>query len=181
MKENFILPENYKDYINNIIEISKTSTKENSLLYNFEIDNNTIHNTVTLIEIDGTKKLLKSGNFNLSNNFYNYFLNPLMNEFTKSNNVVFDDIVDIDRDNKVTYRLITDNNDLFTVNGLSFEDTSYISNVLGDVRSKKHELEQSKVLIKNRSGKINVFLLMCLISFIGFLISLVIISVIYFI
>lgn len=181
MKENFILPENYKEYINRIIEISKTSTKENSLLYNFEIKDDVVQNTITLIEMDGSKKELENSKFYHGNNFYNYFLSPLMKEFLNSNYVVFDDIVDIDSDNKVTYRLITDNNDLFTVNGLSFEDTSYISNVLKDYKENKQSLEQSKVLVKNNSGKINVYLLMLLISLVGFIISLIIITVIYFI
>lgn len=121
-----------KDLINEIIEISKMSTKENSILYNFSINDKTIKYIISIVDYNGDKKILKSNKINISEKFY-HFITPLLKDFIKNNNIVLNDFVDMNKDNIVTYRLITDNNDQFCIDGLTFEDSAYIRDVVSEI------------------------------------------------
>lgn len=168
--EKVIIPEEYKNYIKEVIEISKRTTKENSILYNFEISDKDIKSKISIIEQSGKNKVVKEGTFAKSEEFFYYFLTPLIKEFSESNNVVFNDIIDMNEDNKTTYRLLTDNNDLFTVNGLTFQDTSYLCDVVEELKRNKTE-HTKELALYNNAGKVNASLVIVILLIVSLLIA----------
>ena len=53
-----------KDYLNHLLEFSKQSTQENSIIFDFEVDANYCHWKITKYEIDGTRKEERQETFN---------------------------------------------------------------------------------------------------------------------
>lgn len=152
MNNKFILPEQYKEYIDEILEITKLTNKENSILYEIEIEDDQIRFMISFIEYSGDKNILKELLFAKSDKFYTHFLTLLIKKFIESSKVISTDTIDMNEDNKVTYRLILEDNDLFTVNGLTFSDMNYITTIENDL--KKAQIEED--LEKDSYGKISV-------------------------
>jgi len=159
----------YEKLINDVVEISKLSTKENSILYNFSLDKDSVKSNISIVDLTGEKKVLKTSKFNLESKFYN-FVNPLLEEFIDNNEIVLSDFVDMDADNIVTYRLITSNNDQFTIDGLTFEDANYIRDVVSDLKTSKRD--KPKVLtLEDDSGTANIWFVITLVILIGLVIA----------
>ena len=161
-----------KKYIDDIIEISKLSNKDTYIIYDFLIKEDRINSTISSYNQNGDKKVLRRENINIENKFFNFFT-PLIEEFSKFNNVVHENISDTDSDNLVTYRLITDNNDQMSIDGLTFQDVSVVNDIVSN--SKKHN--KPKTLTLSNTGKIDFYVV--IIVFVIFLILLA--TIIYFI
>ena len=120
-KLNNMQKEIYLDYIENLVDISKLTTKENSIMFNFKIDNDKCLNEITVIDQKGAKKEFDDLIFKCNELFYDFFLPKLIKELYHNNNIVVSDIVNLDGDEYVAVRLITEFNDLFSVDGLTKE------------------------------------------------------------
>ena len=155
--DNTNLQDQYREVIEKIIEISKTSTKENSILYNISVNDNNIQCNVSIVDQLGNSKILFEQNIEIKNKFY-YFLTPLIKSFSENNKILFTDFVDIDADNYVTFRLLTENNDLLTIDKLTFEDTSYVRDL---VQKLNIDIKDKKEL--NEKGSVNNLLVITLI------------------
>lgn len=118
-KLNKMQREIYLDYIENLVDISKLTTKDNSIMFNFKIDNNKCLNEITVIDQNGTKKEFDDLIFKCNEVFYDFFLPKLVKELYHNNNIVVSDIVNLDGDEFVAIRLITEFNDLFSIDGLT--------------------------------------------------------------
>ncbi len=163
--------EEYKSVIEEILNISKQTNKENSILYHFEISDNDIVLKISIIEKNGKEHVEKNLSIQNSSDFFQQFLIPLIKKFSDSNHIVLYDIVDMNEDNKITYRLITDNNDLFTINNLSFQDTNYICDVIEEIRRSKIVPPKDDLLKINNQGKASLALFLILVLFITLICS----------
>jgi hypothetical protein len=111
----------YDEYLGKILDIVKMTTKENSILICFNIEDGKCKSKVELLEQDGTVGALKNVNFACTENFYSNFLERLIIEYLKINEVALTDIIDIDGDKKYTFRIVGESNDLFSIDGISKE------------------------------------------------------------
>lgn len=164
----------YEQLLEDIREISKMSSKDNSILFDFRYKDDEIKSYISLIDHSGTKEELKEVKFDVKNRFQS-FITPLIKAFNESNEIVFNDFVDVNTDNLVTFRMITENNDQFTVDGLTFEDAYYLQDVTSDLKIKENDAP--KVLVMNNRGAVNIWII--LLSIVLLVVSIIIIVIQY--
>jgi uncharacterized protein YrzB (UPF0473 family) len=117
MDYDLIDKENYDNYINEVVNISKTSTEKMSILYNYQF-NEDVYNDITIIDRNGNNKSYKY-KFLIDDDLF-VLLNRLVKEFYDNNDVNIVDVIDLNKDNKYTFRMITKYNDLFSINDISY-------------------------------------------------------------
>jgi hypothetical protein len=157
--------DNYEEYIDKIINIFRLSSKESSILFDLVIKDYKCTMKLSVVSQNGDREEFSDAIFKCDENFYKNFLDVLVKEFIDNNNITVKDIVNLDNDSLVTFRLITDNNDLFTVDGLSLEHAKHLDS-LKDRDDNKIFLD-----VPNNSGVGNIwiFLLMVVVIVIVFL------------
>ena len=111
----------YDEYRNSLLNIARLTRNDNSILIDFKIVGNNCDNTVYYIQRDGTKDLLKEQNFELCDSFYIEFLEKFILEYYDNMDVMFNDNIDINEDELYTYRVITEQNDMLSVDGISLD------------------------------------------------------------
>lgn len=125
-----IQEEVYLDYVNNLVNISRLTTKDNSIMFNFKISNGKCLNEITVIDQQGSKKDFEDLVFKCNDVFYDVFLPKLVEELYKNNNIVVKDIVNLDGDEFVALRMISESNDLFSIDGLTKEKAESLLNLV---------------------------------------------------
>ena len=108
-------------YIDKIISISKLTNSYISILYNYQFSED-LYNDITIIERDGSNKSLKY-RFLIDDKLFT-FLGKLITKFYENNDITTIDIIDLNVDNKYTFRMISRYNDMFTINDISYERAS---------------------------------------------------------
>ena len=153
----------YDEYLNKILDVARLTTKENSILINFSISDGKCESKVELLEQDGTKTIEMGVNFSCTDSFYSSFLEKLVLEYTLVSNVVVTDIIDINDDDRFTFRMLGESNDLFSVDGISADYAKKLKKLVAEdnIRDKKED----KVLIKtvDEAGISNSFGLLILV------------------
>ena len=153
----------YEDYIENILSISALSDKEHYIFYSFNIKDNVCFDEVYMLNQQGEKGEFGNRNFNYNEDFYEKFLKKLVDKFNKANSINSKDV--IYNDDNITFRMITDNKDIFTISGL---DKNKSEELLDIVKNKDHK-ENKEYVLTNNSGKVNYLIL----AFIAVLILLI--------
>ena len=125
MEYDLIDKENYDNYINEVVNISKTSTEKMSILYNYQF-NEDVYNDITIIDRNGNNKSYKY-KFLIDDDLF-VLLNRLVKEFYDNNDVNIVDVIDLNKDNKYTFRMITKYNDLFSINDISYNRAIKLKN-----------------------------------------------------
>lgn len=162
MEEKLVLQSDFDQYIREVIEISTLSNKDNSIIYGFEFRNDFITNRISLVDNKtGKMELLKEGVFAHNDHFMSHFLSPMIHQFIDNNEIVSHNVVDLNNDNLLTYRFLTDTNDLFAINGLTFEDTSYISDLVEDLDI--NHSDDGKLFTLSKNGKASGWLILLLV------------------
>lgn len=160
----------YDEYIKELIDISKLTTKENSILFSFQISGSECYNKVVLIEQSGNEQLLKDVKFVADDKFFNVFFEKLVINFYNENKIILTDFVDIDGDLKYAYRMITENNDLFSINGISLEYAHYLADFISNKNIAKRQEEEIKFSSESGLGTAGIFGVLLL--FMGVVLSL---------
>ena len=156
----------YNEYIDNILSISALSDKDHFIFYSFNIKDNICFDEVYMLNQKGEKGEFGKKNFNYNEEFYEKFIKNLVKKFYKANSINSKDIV-YDKNDNGTFRMITDNKDIFTISGLSKENNEALLDML---KNKSHEENKQYVLTDNK-GKVNylmlVFIVVLIIAIIG--------------
>ena len=100
--------------------------------YNEYIDNNNCLIKLSIVNQNGEKEEFNDKTFKCDEVFYKDFLNILIKRFNEEIEVVTKDIVNLDDDSLVTLRLLTKNNDLFSVDGLREDRANYLLSLIDD-------------------------------------------------
>lgn len=119
----------YDEYIDKIISIFKLSVKESSIIFNMKINDSESIIKLSIVNQDGKREEFTDTNFKCDDNFYKNFLDLLVEKFVKNVCVVSKDIVNLDGDSFLTFRLITENNDLFIIGGLSDDNANHLISI----------------------------------------------------
>lgn len=125
MEYDLIDKDNYDNYIDEVVNISKTSTEKMSILYNYQF-NEDVYNDITIIDRNGNNRSYKY-KFIIDDELF-ILLNRLVKEFYDNNEVNVVDIIDLNKDNKYTFRMITKYNDLFSINDISYNRAIELKN-----------------------------------------------------
>lgn len=119
----------YDEYIDKIISIFKLSVKESSIIFNMKINDSESIIKLSIVNQDGNREEFTDTNFKCDDKFYKNFLDLLVEKFVKNICVVSKDIVNLDGDSFLTLRLITENNDLFIIDGLSDDNANHLISI----------------------------------------------------
>ena len=128
--------EMYDEYCESLLNIARLTTKENSVLISFNVDGDNYTNVVSFIQQDGTKDILKDSTFVCDEDFYKDFLEKFILEYSKTMVIAFNDSIDMNADGKYTYRVVTEDNDMLSVDGISLDYANYLMELC-----KKKELD----------------------------------------
>ena len=156
--------ENYDDYIEKIFNIFRLSSKNSSLILSIDIVDSKCLIKLKIVSQNGDTKEFSDVTFKCNNAFYNDFLDSLIKRLNDDENFIINDIVNLDKDEFMTFRLVSSNNDLITIDGLTKEQANHL-NKLFETDEKKEEI------LINNSGIANVwiFLLMIVVLVISFI------------
>ena len=156
--------ENYDDYIEKIFNIFRLSSKNSSIILSVDIVDSKCLIKLKIVSQNGDTKEFSDVTFKCDNAFYNDFLNSLIKRLNDDENFIINDIVNLDKDEFMTFRLVSSNNDLITIDGLTKEQANHL-NKLFETDKKKEEI------LINNSGIANVwiFLLMIVVLVISFI------------
>ena len=116
----------FNEYKETLLNVSRLTNKENSVLISFNVDGDECHNVVSFIQQDGTKDVLKDSMFECDDEFYKDFLEKFIIDYYNTMVIAFNDRVDMNADGKCTYRVVTDDNDMMLVEGISLEYANYL-------------------------------------------------------
>lgn len=133
----------YDDYLEKVMEVARLTTKDNSVLLSFNIEDGKCQSKVEMIELDGTRGAVKCVNFACTDAFYSNFLEKLVREYAQSTKIILTDIIDIDGDNQFTFRMVGESNDLFSVDGISKDYALKLKEI-----SEQFVSDDSKSLVK---------------------------------
>lgn len=155
-----------KDYLNDMLNFSKQSTQENSIIFDFEVDANYCHCKITKYEIDGIKKEEAQETFNNIEEVTKEILEPFLKSFAEANKIVINNISSYKEDT-TSLKIISESNDMCNIHGIDEARATKLSEMV----SKKEQSIDSSLAqqkIDNR-GVGNVF---------AFVISLLILGVV---
>lgn len=156
--------ENYDDYIEKIFNIFRLSSKNSSIILSIDIVDSKCLIKLKIVSQNGDTKEFSDVTFKCNNAFYNDFLDSLIKRLNDDENFIINDIVNLDKDEFMTFRLVSSNNDLITIDGLTKGQANHL-NKLFETDEKKEEI------LINNSGIANVwiFLLMIVVLVISFI------------
>ena len=164
--DNNLSKDNYNEYIERIYNIFRLSNKNSSIILRIKIDENKCVIELKYID-DKNGNMQEFSDVSLKCNDISYkdFLVSLIKRLNDSEEFIINDIVNLDKDQYLTFRLVSSNNDLITIDGLTEEQANYLKQVF--VEDEKKELN----LITNNNGMANIwlFLLMIIVLVIAFI------------
>lgn len=155
---------NYEEYIEKILNIFRLSSKESSIIFSLKIKDYKCTMTLSIVRQNGDREEFSDTLFDCNEVFYQKFLDVLVSRFLGSVEVATKDIVNLDDDSLVTFRLITGNNDLFSVDGLSEEHAKYLLGL-----NEKDDDKYLNASNNNGIGNVWMFILMIIILVITFI------------
>ncbi len=153
--------EKYEEYCESLLNIARLTNKENSILINFDIQGITCRNVVSFIQLDGTKDVLKDSTFDCDDEFYKDFLEVFVRLYCSNMVVAFNDSINLNADGKYTYRVITEDNDMLAINGISHDYANYLLNMNKKVNDEVVDI------IDNEDGVTNTLSALILLGGIG--------------
>ena len=153
--------EKYEEYCESLLNIARLTNKENSILINFDIQGITCRNVASFIQLDGTKDVLKDSTFDCDDEFYKDFLEVFVRLYCSNMIVAFNDSVNLNADGKYTYRVITEDNDMLAINGISHDYANYLLNM------NKKVSDEVVDIIDNEDGVTNTLSALILVCGIG--------------
>lgn len=118
--------DNFDDYIDKIINIFRLSNKNSSILFDLKLKDYKATIKLLIVGQNGERKEFSDVIMKCDTSFFSNFLKPLVEKLNEDGAIANKDIVNLSDSDLVTFRLITDNNDLFTIDGLSNDDANYL-------------------------------------------------------
>ena len=163
----------YEEYVDKIINIFRLSNKESSIVFNINIKDYKATVQLSIINNSGEKKDFSDEIFKCDDVFYKNFILSLVKEIDDKVKVIVKDIIRDDDSSLVTFRLVTDNNDIFTIERLSEDDAKSLLNYLNN------DNDNNKLLTTPNNdgvGSIALFLFMSGVLVVAFILIVTIIG-----
>lgn len=149
----------YEEYINKIVDIFRLSSKKSSILFDIKIENYRASILLSLLNQNGSREKFRDVVLNCDYAFYHDFLLNLVKNVYQCGNISTTDIVHLSESDLVTFRMITTNNDLFSIDGLSMDNANSLLNICKNSAEDKTNLK-----ISNHRGVGSLYIFVFLIS-----------------
>lgn len=159
---------NYNEYIEKILNIYRLSSKDSSILFNIKIENYKCYCSMSIVGRAGDKQEFLDVILDFDDKFFPEFLDVLVTRINNDVRIKVKDIVNLDDDSLVAYRMVTDNNDLFTIDGLSLEDANHFKELCSD-EFQSESKGINHITDKHGIGSMKMFILMLSILVIVFI------------
>ena len=117
MLNNIIHEADYLDYIYGIANIFCLSSSDKYIIFAMKVEHNQCSAKMTIYNQEGISKEYQDVTIKCDESFYN-FLKQLVQNIEEVASITKKDIVNLDRDEYVAFRMITSHNDLITIDGL---------------------------------------------------------------
>lgn len=115
-----------KEYLTNILTLSKQTTQENSIIFDFEIDRNYCHCKATKYNVDGSKEAIKEEIFDNINQVMNELIEPFLNHFVNTNKIVINNISSY-KEQTTSLKVISEFNDMCNIHGIDEKNATRLS------------------------------------------------------
>lgn len=159
--------ENYDDYIEKIFNIFRLSDKENSVVLSISLKKEKCTTKLKIVNKFGDTKEFNDVIFKVTEEIFETFISSLIKRLNDDENFIINDIVNLDKDEYQTFRLVSKNNDLVTIDGLTKEEANKL-NKLFETDEKKEEL----LINNNGISTSNILILIIIVIIIIFIILL---------
>ena len=140
----------YEEYIDKIVNIFRLSSKSSSILFDLKIEDYKALIKLSIISQTGEKEEFTDVILKCDDVFYKKFLIPLVKKVDDNGDITVKDILDMSDNSLVIFRMITKNNDMFSIVGLSEDDAKSLLNVIN-----KNEEKEIDKLIPDSTGSGN--------------------------
>ena len=164
---NVLNKNDYNEYIEKVLNVYRLSSKDSSILFNIKIENYKCYCTMSIIGRSGDKQEFSDVIFDYDENFFSEFLDVLVSKINYNVRIKVKDIVNLDGDSLVAYRMVTENNDLFSIDGLSIEDAKHFKELCSD-EFKSEAKGINQLADTHGVSSVKMFLLMIIILVISF-------------
>jgi len=114
-----ITENNYKDFVEKIIHIFRLSNYDKYLMLALKIEKATCIMKLSILSSNGDCQIFDEIRMDCDERYFYDFLKYLVVSIRDNCDISMEDIVNLDDDHFVAYRMITTHNDLVTIDGLT--------------------------------------------------------------
>ena len=160
----------YEEYIDRIVNIFRLSSKKSSILFDMKIQNYQAKIRLSLLNQNGERDKYQDVVLNCDYSFYHDFLKKLVQKIYDTGDIATRDIVHLSDGDLVTFRMITTNNDLFSVDGLNEDDAKSLIQLCPEKK------EEKKMVLKypNHEGKGSFWVILLVIILLLFILGIIV-------
>ena len=123
---------NYNNYIEKTLNIFRLSSKNSSIIFDLKIDNYKAIIKLSIVNLDGEREDFQDFVTECDTSFYHRLLIPLIRKIAETIPISTRDIIKLSDDALSTFRMISKNNDLFTIDGLSDDDAKGLLSIFDE-------------------------------------------------
>lgn len=157
----------YNEYRNELNNIYCTTTEENSVISEFVVDNDKCNHTITMRQLNGTKNVLLSREFDYTNQFKEVFLVAMIEDYNKYNSI-FDSNVTAGQNDFVNFTIRTKENDTLIIKNIDMDLASKLNDILYEKKVETPVPQDSNTLMgTNDRGIGNTFVIILTILLVG--------------
>lgn len=106
------------DFIHQIMDIFRLSNYQKYILFSLKVEKDDCIIRMSILNHDGVNQQYENIHMNASDSYFPSFLVNLVQAFREHCDIIREDIVNLDQDSFVALRMITEFNDLITLDGL---------------------------------------------------------------
>ena len=121
-----ITESNYHEFVDQMVNIFRLSSFEKYILLSMKVDNGECIIQLSILNSDGEKREYEDMRLDSTHSFFHEMLDELVIRLRENCEITKEDIVNLDGDSWVAYRMITKHNDLITIDGLAEEDANHL-------------------------------------------------------
>ena len=150
---------NYHEFIDQIINVFRLSSFDKYILFSMKIENKECVIQLSILNSDGEKREYEDLKIDSSDSFFHELLDELVIRLRENCEITKEDIVNLDGDAFVAYRMITKFNDLITIDGLTEEEANHL------LKNEEKETPKKELDISSNVGSSSLLGLLFMITF----------------
>jgi len=144
-----ITKDNYQEFVEQVVNIFRISNLDKYILFSLRIENSTCIMKLSVLRNDGNKQEYEEVKVDSNEPYFYEFLDYFVKSLREHCEITREDIVNLDDDHYVAFRMITNYNDLITMDGLTETQANKLMN-------KEGEKPEVKLSVSNNTGGSNL-------------------------
>ncbi len=160
----------YSHEKNELSKLTKLTTKDNSFVFSFSVENSICHEEILKIDEKKERQLLRKQDFYYNTELKTGIIEPILEEWVKVNHITVAEVSESSiAPNLRDYKATTINNDMIMVLGIDSDYASYLSNLVVDQKEdeKMATGEETVLLQVDEKGVGNTLMILIVLLLIG--------------